>query len=303
MNSTDAMQHTAKQWFITTRPWSFTASAMPVITVVCYLMVKAYGHINWWLALGGLFCAVVFHAATNLHSDISDFKTGVDSASKSGATSMTNDGYTPQEIRRLSNVLFAIGIVAGLTLCIFAGWQLLVIGVLGSAIAVGYPYLKARALGDFDIFMTFCILPALGMSYLVVGKLDFSVLLPAVPCGLMVVAILHSNNTRDYKADGDAGLTTFAKVLGTVPSFYYYCALTIVIPFLWVIALCIAGIFPLASLAVLLALPLVIRNVIQFRRFAVKHEGDIENLDLGTAQAQMIFCLLFALSFVAAYIF
>lgn len=50
------------------------------------------------------------------------------------------------------------------------------------------------------------------------------VLWVAVPVGLITVAILHANNTRDIRTDSRADIRTLAMKLGGKMSMYVYCA-------------------------------------------------------------------------------
>ena len=51
---------------------------------------------------------------------------------------------------------------------------------------------------------------------------DTLVLLMSVPIGLLTVAIVHANNTRDISADRAAGARTFAMALGFEGSLVVY---------------------------------------------------------------------------------
>lgn len=56
------------------------------------------------------------------------------------------------------------------------------------------------------------------------GVVDWNVLWIALPVGLITVAILHANNTRDMRTDARAEIQTLAMKLGGKASMYVYCA-------------------------------------------------------------------------------
>ena len=56
------------------------------------------------------------------------------------------------------------------------------------------------------------------------GAVDWNVLWIALPVGLITVAILHANNTRDMRTDARAKIQTLAMKLGGKVSMYVYCA-------------------------------------------------------------------------------
>ncbi|MBQ5818337.1 MAG: prenyltransferase, partial [Bacteroides sp.] len=69
------MKHSFKEWMIAVRPWSFPASAMPVLVTLAFLNYAGY-EMNWWYGVWALLNIVVFHAAGNTWSDYFDYKKG-----------------------------------------------------------------------------------------------------------------------------------------------------------------------------------------------------------------------------------
>jgi len=65
------MKHSVKSWILATRPWSFPASAMPVIVTIVWLWSAGYD-VHWWLGLLAVVTIVFVHAAGNVWSDIAD---------------------------------------------------------------------------------------------------------------------------------------------------------------------------------------------------------------------------------------
>ena len=70
-------KHSFKEWVMATRPWSFPASAMPVLVTLAYLNWCGYA-IDWIAGVWALLNIVIFHAAANTWSDYFDYKKGVD---------------------------------------------------------------------------------------------------------------------------------------------------------------------------------------------------------------------------------
>ena len=159
--------------------------------------------------------------------------------------------------------------------------------------------LKYRALGDVVIFLAYALLPTLGTCYVATGVVDWNVLWIALPVGLITVAILHANNTRDMRTDARAEIQTLAMKLGGKASMYVYCA-EVLFPFGWIAGLIAAGTLPLWTLLVMPALVPAIGNVRVVSRFPGKGESAIAGLDEMTAKLQLLFSLLFTLSFVVA---
>ncbi len=287
-------KHSFKEWLVAVRPWSFPASAMPVLVTLAYLH-WGHGSVDWLNGLWALVNIVLFHASGNTWSDYYDYRRGVDAADTFGVKTLTGGMFRPAEIYRLSVVLLAVALLGGLGLLLLTGWPLLVIGACGLLLSLAYPWLKYHALGDLDIFLTYAVLPTVGTSYVAVGYIDWHILWIAVPVGLITVAILHINNTRDISTDTRVHIRTLAMLLGCRISLMLY-RLEIVVPFLWLLGCVVGGVLPVWSVLVCVALFPAIGNV----RSSLQYPGlgiqAIAGLDELTAKLQLVFSVLLALS-------
>ena len=292
-------KHSFGQWLIAVRPWSFPASAMPVLVTLMYLLWSG-AEIDWIAGIWALVNAVVFHAAGNVWSDYFDFRKGVDADDTFGAKTMTSGEFAPKEMLRFAVGLLVVALVMGIGLMVRVGLPLLWFGVAGALTVLLYPRLKYSALGDVDIMLAYALLPTLGTSFVATGALVWNVLWIAVPVGLITVAILHANNTRDIVTDARANIKTFAMSIGRKVSKPIY-AFEVLFPFAWIAGCVVAGLLPWWSLLTLVA----VMPAWQGARDMLRHNDDttelIANLDERTAKLQLIFSLLFTIGFVVAY--
>lgn len=288
-------KHSFKDWMIAVRHWSFPASAMPVVVTLAYLFWMKED-VNWVNGVWALLNIVIFHAAGNTWSDYYDYKRGVDAKDTFGAKTLTDGMFTPKEIYRLSLGLLIVALAGGVGLLLRTGLPLLYIGLGGAACSLLYPVLKYNALGDVVIFMAYALLPTLGTAYVATGLINWDVMWIAIPVGLITVAILHANNTRDIQTDARAGIKTLAMKLGERTSVILYCIETL-FPFGWIIGCAVTGTFPWWSL---LVLPVIIPAMQNILRYPVKGASAIIHLDEQTAKLQLLFSWAFALSFFIA---
>lgn len=290
--------HTPKSLFMAMRPWSFPASAMPVVVAVAYLFECGY-KVDWFISLWTLLNVVVFHAAGNTWSDYFDYKNGVDREDTVGGVSITSGEFTASEIRLLAIVLLVVAVASGLLLLYCTGLPVLYLGLAGAALTLLYPWFKYHALGDVDIFLTYSLLPLLGASYVATGAVRLEVLWLSVPIGLITVGILHVNNMRDIEHDKRASIKTFAMLAGKKASVVIYC-LEVLLPFVWVLIGIAAGLFPLWSVAVLLAFKPAVENSRKAVNYLSMGGKALVGVDEGTAMLQLLFSLLFSVSLFVA---
>ena len=119
------------------------------------------------------------------------------------------------------------------------------------------------------------------------------------PIGLITVGILHINNARDIEQDSRAGIKTFAMLIGKKASAQLYCV-EVLLPFAWIIAGCVLGVFPWWSMLVLPALKPAADNVRGALRFPKEGAQALWGVDEATAKLQLIFSLLLTLSLIIA---
>ena len=291
-------KHTFKEWLIAVRPWSFPASSMPIIVTLAYLF-WAGAEINWLLGLWALVGMVLFHCTGNVWSDYFDFKKKVDAEDTFGAKTMTTGMFKPEEIRNLAIGFLVVSVACGLGLLAVTGLPLLWIGLAGVACTLLYPVLKYNALGDFDIVMAFAFLPTLGTSYVATGAIDWNVLFVALPVGLITDGILHSNNSRDVMTDRRAGITTMAMSMGPKMAVLLY-GVEMYFPYAWIAVLSIAGLLPVYTVFIFLTLPVAIGNARTMARSMKAGVEMIADLDVKTANLQLMFSVLLTAALVVA---
>ncbi len=279
---------------IAVRPWSFPASAMPVIVSIAFLFYRGH-EINWLIGLWALVGIILFHMTGNTWSDYFDYRKKVDADDTFGAKTLTTGMFQPKEIRNLAVGLLIVSVICGLGIFAVTGLPVLWIGLAAAVLTLLYPFLKFNALGDLDILILFGFLPTIGTSYVVIGEIDWNVLWIALPVGFITDGILHSNNTRDVATDKRAGITTMASGLGRKISIWYYKFL-VIFPFIWVGVCTLFGIMPISTIAIFLTLPVAIACARTMGNFKNGDIRIIADLDVRTANLQLMFSVLFTIA-------
>lgn len=292
---------TFKDWVIASRPWSFPASLIPVVAISAYFFYANHGQGNWINALLSLPMLVFLQAAGNLIGDYFDHKKLVDlPGSLNGVRHIQSGKFTPKEILYYGFTMLALAMVLGVIILCRSSWQYAWLGIVGVLMTSFYPWLKYHALGDLDVLCGYALLPALGISCVVTGQYHWEAMLYSLPFGLLTVSILHANNTRDIMNDSRAGIYTMCIGLGGRVSQWLY-LIEIVAAYTLLVTFVACGWLPLISLLPLVTLPMAYSRVRTMMQAEPLAEMPIASLDQQTAQLQLTFGLLFAVSFVIAY--
>ncbi|WP_158602597.1 1,4-dihydroxy-2-naphthoate octaprenyltransferase [Proteiniphilum sp. X52] len=285
-----------KNWIIVAHPWAFPASASPALIAISYLFyLYKRGEIaglNWTYGILALFGAVIFHMAGNLIGEYHDYISGVDRKEKTGPSRLIVMGiFKPTTVLYYGYAVLFVGILLGIYLLLNTGLPLLFIGIIGIVSSTLYYKFKYMGLGDLLIFICYGLSIALGVAYVMTGQLLWPILLVITPVGLLIVAILHANNTRDMLQDKQAGIRTQAMNMGLEGSQVTYQTMLLVAYLLIAIMVMIQMLDTWVFL-VLFSFPLAIKNIKLMRKATMDDLGIIRFLDTHTAQLVLLFSLL-----------
>nr|SVE90619.1 EOG090X094T [Daphnia sinensis] len=274
------------------RPWSFSASLMPVL-LGCAIAHKATGEFSPIVLILTALCALSVHAAGNLVNTYFDFIKGIDNKQKSDDRTLVDQLLSKDEVATLGAVLYGLGCVGFIALVFLSPARmehlaLVYFGGLSSSFlytgGIGFKYI---ALGDVMILIIFGPITLL-FSYLAQsGQTEWATIWYAIPLALNTEAILHSNNTRDMNTDRRAGIVTLAILIGTPASIVLFACL-LFLPYMVFVVLALH--YSKWLLLPLVTLPSAFRLEKEFR------SEDMRHIPKKTAKLNFFFALLYVLA-------
>ncbi len=253
-----------KKWFLATRPWSFTMTAISVS--VGALMAAMDGPFSWSLYLLTVAGVIFMHSAANLFNDYYDILSGVDTCDVSTARyrphPLTEGSLTLTEVMIEAIFLFALAAAIGIFLAVTRGWTILVLAVIGAFAGIFYtapPFrYKYMALGEISVFLMWGPLMVEGAYFVQRQTLSLDALWVSLPFGVLVALVLFANNLRDAADDRDKGIRTLSTITGRQKGIWVYVGL-VVFAYLSVVVMAFTGPLDYWSLLALLSLPLFFR--------------------------------------------
>ena len=218
MNPTNPRRFILGEWVRLARPFSLTASAVPVLFGTALALTD--GAFAWKPFLAMLFASLLIQAATNMFNEFYDERRGLDTATAVGiAGSIVRGRMHARAVLLGALVCYTLALFLGIYLIVVGGWPILVLGCL-SALG-GYLYsagprpIAYTPASEIAVFLYMGVLIVV-ISYAVQnpGNLPLYVPLAALPIGGPVAAILLANNLRDMRSDRRGGRRTLPIVLG-----------------------------------------------------------------------------------------
>ncbi|MBK6507629.1 MAG: 1,4-dihydroxy-2-naphthoate octaprenyltransferase [Ignavibacteria bacterium] len=303
-------------WLMAARAYSFPASIIPILfgTVLAVILNPQldFNFFNFILCVIG---AVLVHVGTNIINDIYDYEKGIDKEDKElgiphGGSMVISMGLVSlKEMKKAAVISLIVAFAIGVYLFTQAGMWILYLSLFGLLSAIFYTAkpiaLKYKALGDIQVILSFGVGMTLGAYIVQTGEFSWMPVIFSIPLGMLIDAILHSNNIRDINFDGKFGVKTLPILIGEKLSikFYYFLILG---SYLSVFVFAAMGLLPWFALLSLITLPLALKLVKMSESFPA--EG-IARFEYGTkhimmtAQLNMVFGLSLIVGLLISYFF
>lgn len=305
-----------KLWLMAARAYSFPASIIPVLlgSVLAVLLNPGlqFNILNFGLTLIG---CILVQVGTNLINDIFDFDKGIDKEDKElgiphGGSMVISLGFvTIKQMKTAAFFSLLISFLIGVYLYTQAGMWILYLSIFGLLSAVFYTAkplaLKYKALGDLQVIISFGVGMTLGSYIVQTGEFSIMPVIISIPLGLLIDAILHSNNIRDINFDGKFGVKTLPILIGEKLSvkFYYFLILG---AYLAVLLFVVMKILPWFALLSFITLPLALKLVKMSEGFPSDTQARFEygtKHIMMTAQLNMMFGLTLVIGLLVSYLF
>jgi 1,4-dihydroxy-2-naphthoate octaprenyltransferase len=220
-----------------------------------YAVAGTFDAALFWSGLGGVVLAVIGVESFNEYFD---------------AQMGTDRVFNPEELPPMSDWVLWLGVAAfagalavGIYLTYRGGWPILAFAVLGGLAAIFYvaPPIRwaYRGLGETVIALSYGPWMVLGSLYLHTGSVSWGALWASLVPGLLIMALAVVNAIPDYHQDRLVGKRNLVVRLGRRRGVWLYLSLA-AIGLAVAVAGVIAGVFPLACLGALLALPLLVQS-------------------------------------------
>ncbi|MBW2673104.1 MAG: prenyltransferase [Deltaproteobacteria bacterium] len=276
-----------QKWFLATRPWSFTMTAVSVS--VGSVMGAMDGRFSWPLYLITVAGVIFMHGAANLLNDYYDVLSGVDTLDVSTARyrphPLAEGSLTLAEVLIEALCLFILAAFVGIFLAATRGWTILALALVGAFAGVFYtapPFrYKYKALGEISVFLMWGPLMVEGAYFVQRQTLNLDALWVSLPFGVLVALVLLANNLRDTADDRGKGIRTLSIMTGPRKGIWIYVTL-VVCAYVSVVVMAFTGPLNPWSLVVLISLPLFF-NLLRQMISTPPLDADAQTAKLNTA--------------------
>lgn len=223
-------------WLSTARPRTLPLAVASIL--VGAALAFGAGKFNPITTFLALLTTVLLQILSNFANDYGDHVKGSDTAERIGPLRAIQHGkISGHQLKKAMFIVAGLSFLSGGILVAYAyqDWQDLLVflglGALAIVAAITYTVGKKPygylGLGDLSVLIFFGFLAVLGTFYLQAHTLPTQILLPALGCGLLAVAVLNINNLRDINQDRIAGKITLVVRIGAENGRIYHLILLI----------------------------------------------------------------------------
>ena len=204
----EVKRNSLQAWILAARPKTLTGAITPVM--IGTALAAMDGRFHWLPALICCLFASLMQIAANFINDLFDFLKGTDREDRLGPERACAQGWiSPQAMKTGIIITVALACLIGCTLLFFAGWELIIVGVLCVLFAFLY------TTGPYPL------------SYVQALTWTPDVTIASLICGLLIDTLLVVNNYRDREADARSGKRTVIVRFGEKFGRYFYLMLGI----------------------------------------------------------------------------
>ncbi|GMQ94336.1 MAG: 1,4-dihydroxy-2-naphthoate polyprenyltransferase [Acidimicrobiia bacterium] len=285
-------------WIMAARPATLPAGIAPVLIGAASAWHDSVFALLPFVVV--LFAVIALQIGVNYANDLADAEKGADTETRIGPQRAVASGViTARDMKRGVVVVFGLAGISSLYLIWYAGWPILVIGIISILAALGYtngpvPY-GYYGLGELFVFVFFGMVATAGTRFVFGTPIPPEAWAGGVVMGLLAAAILEANNIRDIDTDRDAGKRTLAVVVGRTWARRIYAG-TLVASFVLIAFGSLVGWFPPLALIALIVAPLSIPLIETI--YTETHGPPLIGVLKGTAQLQLFVALLLSLAIV-----
>ena len=207
-----------RSWVAGARLRTLPAAVVPVLVgTACATGVV---EVVAWRAVAAAVVALALQIGTNFANDYSDGVRGTDDPGRRvGPVRLVGWGVQPPgAVKKAALLSFLVAAMAGLSLAVAVGPELVVVGL--ASFAAGWFYTGGShpygyyGLGELFVFVFFGLVATIGATYVQTESVTGLAAVAAVPVGLLATALLVINNLRDIPGDTESGKRTLAVRLG-----------------------------------------------------------------------------------------
>lgn len=202
------------------------------------LLARQEGEFRLSVFCLALLTTLCLQILSNLANELGDIQKGTDNANRLGPIRSIQSGVLSiADFHRMIRLFVGLSLTTGLVL-IFTAFRnllyyksLLMLGIGGAALWAAIRYTMGknpygyRGWGDLFVFLFFGPISTLGAYFLMTGRINGLILLPAAAIGLLSSGVLNINNIRDLENDRIYQKKTFPVRIGEKKAKIYHTAL------------------------------------------------------------------------------
>lgn len=214
-----------KNIFLKTIFWLKAARLYSVpMTFLSWLVIFVFALKHGGSVLAGLISLVgisLVHLATNLIDDYIDYKDlqkddkFITAGRDCKCAYIRSGEATTKDLRNVILIFLSIAAICGGILFFISGFAVFWLAIIALVIAMAYPHLSSRGLGEIEVIIAYGPLMFEGVYYVMTKSFSHDVFILSMICVMFVNNVLYAHMLMDFDGDKNANKTTLCTKIGS----------------------------------------------------------------------------------------
>lgn len=194
------------------------------MTFLSWLVIFVFSLKQGGSVLAGLISLVgisLVHLATNLIDDYIDYKDlqkddkFITAGRDCKCAYIRSGEATTKDLRNVILIFLSIAAICGGILFFLSGTAVFWLAIIALVIAIGYPYLSSRGLGEIEVIIAYGPLMFEGVYYVMTKSFSLDAFILSLICVMFVNNVLYAHMLMDFEGDKNANKTTLCTKIGS----------------------------------------------------------------------------------------
>lgn len=194
------------------------------MTFLSWLVIFVFALKHGGSVLAGLISLVgisLVHLATNLIDDYIDYKDlqkddkFITAGRDCKCAYIRSGEATTKDLRNIIIIFLSIAAICGGILFFISGFAVFWLAIIALVIAIAYPHLSSRGLGEIEVIIAYGPLMFEGVYYVMTKSFSLDAFILSMICVMFVNNVLYAHMLMDFDGDKNANKTTLCTKIGS----------------------------------------------------------------------------------------
>lgn len=205
-------------WLKAARLYSVPMTFLSWLVIFIFALKQGGNILSGLISLLGI---SLVHLSTNLIDDYIDYKDlqkddkFITAGRDCKCAYIRSGEATTKDLRNVIIIFLSIAAICGGILFFMSGFAVFWLAIIALVIAIAYPHLSSKGLGEIEVIIAYGPLMFEGVYYVMTKSFSLDVFILSMICVMFVNNVLYAHMLMDFDGDKNANKTTLCTKIGS----------------------------------------------------------------------------------------